>query len=74
MNGWIHLNVETMPKILRLLIMLKLLLSNVRFSVLFRHLEESTHWQKMESELSPQLLDACTDAVGKPQMVLLLDS
>ena len=26
--------------------MLKLLLSNVRFSVLFRHLEESTHWQE----------------------------
>ena len=57
-----------MLKILRYLITWKLLLSNVRFSASFRHLEESTHWQ------SPQLLDACTDAVGKPQMVLLLDS
>ena len=28
----------------------------------------------MEREFSTQLLDACTDAVGKPQMVLLLDS
>ena len=33
-----------MPKILRYLILLKLLLSNIRFSALFRHLEEFTLW------------------------------
>ena len=33
-----------MPKILHYLIMSKLLLSNVRFSALFRRLEESTQW------------------------------
>ena len=43
-NGWILLNVETMPKILRYLITSKLLLSNVRFSALFRRLEESTQY------------------------------
>ena len=41
LNGWILLNVETMPKILHYLIMWKPLLSNIRFSALFRHLEES---------------------------------
>ena len=43
-NGWIPLNVETMPKILRYLITLKLLLRNVRFSASFWRLEESTQW------------------------------
>ena len=41
--GWILLNVETMPNILRYLITSKLLLSNVRFSASFQRLEESTH-------------------------------
>ena len=43
LNGWILLNVKTMPKILHFLITWKLLLSNVRFSASFRHLVESTH-------------------------------
>ena len=43
-NGWILLTVKTMPKILRYLIMSKFLLSNVRFSALFRCLEESTQY------------------------------
>ena len=42
--GWILLNIETMLKILHYLITLKLLLSNIRFSALFRHLEEFTLW------------------------------
>ena len=45
-NGWILLNVETMPKILHYLLMLKLLLSNIRFSASFRRLEESTHYNQ----------------------------
>ena len=40
-NGWILLNVGTMPKILHYLIKVSTLLSNVRFSALFRGLEES---------------------------------
>ena len=43
---WIRLNIETLPKILRYLIMSKLLLSNVRFSASFRRLEESTQPQE----------------------------
>ena len=38
LNGWILLNVKTMPKILRFLKTLKLLLSNVRFSPTFRRI------------------------------------
>ena len=37
-----------MPKILRYLIMSKLLLSNVRFSVLFQQIEESTHCEETD--------------------------
>ena len=48
-KGWIHLNVETMPKILLYLITLKLLSSNVRFWASFRRLEEST--QKTRSNV-----------------------
>ena len=42
LNGWILLNVGTMLKILHYLIKVSMLLSNVRFSALFRRLEEST--------------------------------
>ena len=38
------LNVEMMPKILGYLLMLKFLLSDIRFLALFRHLEESTQF------------------------------
>ena len=44
--GWILLNVGMMPKILRYLIKVSTLLSNVRFSALFRRLEECTHYSK----------------------------
>ena len=46
--GWIHLNIKTMPKILRYVITSKLLLSNVRFSASFGRLEESTHPFKLK--------------------------
>ena len=41
-KGWILLNVRTMPKILRYLIKVSTLLSNIRFLASFRRLEEST--------------------------------
>ena len=41
-NGWILLNVGTMPKILRYLLKVSTLSSNIRFSASFRRLEEST--------------------------------
>lgn len=43
-NEWILLNGEMMPKILGYLLMLKFLLSDIRFLALFRHLEESTQF------------------------------
>ena len=45
--GWILLNVGMMPKILRYLIKVSTLLSNVRFWALFRRLEECTHWKDL---------------------------
>ena len=41
-NGWILLNVGTMPKILHYLIKVSMLLSNIRFSASLRRLEKST--------------------------------
>ena len=43
-NGRILLNVRTMPKILRYLIKVSTLLSNIRFSAPFQRLEESTQY------------------------------
>ena len=52
-NGWILLNVGTMPKILHYLIKLSTLLSNVRFSALFPRLEESTQLLNLVHDVAP---------------------
>ena len=46
-NGWILLNVGTIPKILHFLIKVLMSLCNVRFSASFRRLEESTQYHKL---------------------------
>ena len=53
LNGWILLNVGTMPKILHYLIKVSMSLSNVRFSASFRRLEESTQLLYLVHDVAP---------------------